>query len=214
MATEHPCPLCAHDRAQQRINAAGRDYLLCARCALIWLIPDQRQTRAAEYAEYALHVNDPLDAGYRIHLSRLTDPLVARLDGNARHGLDFGSGPGPAISVMLGSQGYDITNYDPAFAPDAAALTRQYDFITCTETAEHFHNPAKEFALLARLIKPHGLIGIMTQLRSDDIDFPYWYYIKQPSHVSFYAPDTMRWIATRYGWRATIIEPNVVIMKC
>ena len=210
----HHCPLCAYDQAQTRINAAGRDYLKCARCALIWLTAEQHPSLAEERAEYALHENNPADQGYRRHLARLTDPLLARLPEAARQGLDFGSGPGPAISVMLGEQDYDITNYDPAFAPDAAAVNRRYDFITCTETAEHFHQPSREFDLLTRLIKPGGLIGIMTSLRTDAIEFADWYYIRERSHVTFYAPDTFRWIARKYGWLVEIIEPNVVILRC
>ena len=35
--------------------------------------------------------------------------------------------------------------YDPFFHPDKSSLQTQYDFITCTETAEHFHDPFAEF---------------------------------------------------------------------
>jgi hypothetical protein len=42
---------------------------------------------------------------------------------------------------MLAEAGHAMALYDPFFRPDPAALERDYDFITCTETAEHFHHP-------------------------------------------------------------------------
>ncbi len=219
------CPLCAGKQTAKFAQALSRDYLICQTCALVWVQPDQRPSLTEERAEYALHENDPADARYRKHLQKLTAPLVSRLPqnmqtgpGGARSGLDFGSGPGPAISVMLGEQGFDVANYDPAFAPDKSLLGRRYDFITCTEAAEHFHNPAREFALLARLIKPGGVIGLMTGLRlpglhAVDSGFANWYYIRERSHVCFYAPQTMHWIAARHGWQAEIFSADVVIMR-
>ncbi len=219
------CPLCTGQHTAQFAQAARRDYLICQTCALVWLQPDQRPSLTEERAEYALHENDPADARYRKHLQKLTAPLLARLPqgmktgpGSAALGLDFGSGPGPTISVMLGEQGFDVTNYDPAFAPDKSLLGRRYDFITCTEAAEHFHNPAREFALLARLLKPGGVIGLMTSLRlpgpsTAETDFANWYYIRERSHVCFYAPQTMHWIAVRHGWQAEIISAELVILQ-
>ena len=48
---------------------------------------------------------------------------------------------------MLRESGHEMTDYDPIFQPDDAAVAEgaQYDFVTCTEVAEHFHNPAREF---------------------------------------------------------------------
>ena len=47
-------------------------------------------------------------------------------------GLDFGAGPGPALAAMMSEDGFDVAIYDPFFQPDAEALQRKYDFITCT----------------------------------------------------------------------------------
>lgn len=185
--------------------------MTCRRCALVWLDPAQRPSLDEELTEYRLHNNDPNDPRYRRHLAKLTDPLTQGMFDGAE-GLDFGSGPGPAIKPMLEERGFRVTNYDPNFAPDAAAIfERKFDFISCTETAEHFHDPAMEFETFSALIEPGGRIGLMTRLRTDDIDFPNWFYIRENSHVTFYAPDTMQWIAARFRWRVEITLPDVTI---
>jgi 2-polyprenyl-3-methyl-5-hydroxy-6-metoxy-1,4-benzoquinol methylase len=171
---------------------------------------DQLPTPREERAEYALHENDPADPDYRRHLAQLTVPLTEGMAPGAE-GLDFGCGPGPAISAMLGERGFPVRDYDPIFRPDRAALERRYDFVACTEAAEHFHLPAREFDAFARLLRPRGRLGLMTQLRTARIDFPAWWYVRERSHVTFYSPDTMRWIARRYEWACRIIGDRVVI---
>ncbi len=206
------CPLCTADAVRAYVSAGGRDYLICEHCALVWLEPAQRPDRDEERAEYLLHENDPSDAGYRRHLAKLTGRMLPHLSPGER-GLDFGCGPGPAISVMLGEEGLNVANYDPFFADDRAALLRRYDFVCSTEVVEHFHNPRTSFDQLARLVKPGGVLGLMTRLRTTDIDFAEWFYIRERSHVAFYAPETMQWIARQYGWMLDIHLPDVVIFR-
>jgi len=201
------CRLCGGERVGHFARANRRDYLRCEDCRLVVVRQDQLPGRQEERAEVALHNNDPHDQRYRAHLAKLTKPLAAGLPDTAK-GLDFGSGPGPAISHMLGEQGYKVANYDPAFAPDHHLLQSQYDFIACTEVVEHFHTPAKDFALLAQLLKPGGRLGVMTQMLSGAIDFEKWYYPREISHVA-----TFTWIAQRYGWQMEIIGPDVVIFE-
>ena len=63
---------------------------------------------------------------------------------------------------MLIQEGFKVSLYDPFFYPSKDVLTNQYDFITCTETVEHFHDPYKEFNILDDLLKPGGWLGVMT----------------------------------------------------
>jgi 2-polyprenyl-3-methyl-5-hydroxy-6-metoxy-1,4-benzoquinol methylase len=103
--------------------------------------------------------------------------------------------------------------YDPFFAPDRAVLDRSYDFISCTETAEHFHNPADEFDRLEGLLRPGGWLALMTCLHTEETNFGKWYYRKDPTHVVFYAAQTMRQIATIRGWSYEFPANNVVLMR-
>ncbi len=207
-----PCRLCHNNDIFRFAKTNNRDYLRCNNCQLVFVTRSQLPDLATERAEYRLHNNDPNDQRYRAHLARLTTPLVAGLPETAR-GLDFGCGPGPTISVMLGEQGYEVADYDPAFYDDKTLLQRQYDFIACTEVVEHFHHPARDFELLAGLLKPGGRLGIMTQLLSDETDFAGWYYAREISHVAFYSAETMAWVGECFGLRVEMSGKDVVVFE-
>lgn len=194
-----PCPLCESSRIRPYVELQRRRYYICEVCHLVWLCPEQRPDAATERAYYDTHENDPADAGYRAFLDQLVNPLLQRLTAGAR-GLDYGCGPGPALSVMLREQGFPMTEFDPYFAPVRSVLEQSYDFITCTEAAEHFFTPCEEFARFNRLLCPGGWLGVMTGFRPEDTQFAAWHYRRDPTHVCFYTPQTMRWIACQHGW--------------
>lgn len=193
------CPLCDHQDAGPFAGVHGRRYLRCGACLLTFLHPGDRLGPEAERAHYETHENDPADPGYRSFLRRLADPLLARLE-PGMEGLDYGSGPGPALSVLLREEGFETANYDPFFAPDARLLDRTWDFVTCTETAEHFFDPGTEFRRLKRLLRRPGRLAVMTRLLGDDAGFEAWWYTRDPTHVSFYRSETLEWIATAHEW--------------
>lgn len=193
------CPLCARPDARPFTRAHGRRYLRCRECLLTFLHPADRLDPAAERAHYDTHENDPADDGYRRFLRRLADPLMARLE-PGMEGLDYGSGPGPTLSRILGEHGFATADYDPFFTPDPAPLRRTWDFVTCTETAEHFFEPGREFETLAGLLRRPGWLGVMTQPLDDDETFASWRYARDPTHVSLYRVETLEWLARRHDW--------------
>ena len=99
------------------------------------------------------------------------------------------------------------------FAPDPEPLDHRYDFVTCTETAEHFFDPGEEFETLNRLLRPGGWLGVMTRVFTDDIDFTSWWYVRDPTHVAFYAPETLEWIARRFHWRLERPSTSVALFR-
>jgi hypothetical protein len=202
------CPLCRSQTVRDFASAHGRSYGECPVCRLIYLAPAHRLDRDAERAEYAMHRNDPADPRYREFLSQVTVPLTGTVSKGAK-GLDYGSGPGPTLSVMLQGQGLPVEIYDPFFAPDPWVLERSYDFITCTETAEHFFEPGHEFDRLHGMLKPDGLLALMTEVYVGRPEFAHWRYARERSHVSFYRPETMEWLAGRYGWVVESPSRNV-----
>ena len=124
----------------------------------------------------------------------------------------YGCGPGPALAAMLSERGFTTAAYDPIYAPNTELLQRRYDFITCTEVVEHFHDPAAEFARFDRLLRPGGWLGVMTCFQTDDARFAAWHYRRDPTHVVFYREATFRRIAQRFGWRCEIPCKDVVLM--
>lgn len=205
------CPLCASGAAHF-LSVAGRDYFRCAGCGLRFLHPDQHPSRAEEHAIYRLHENDPADPRYRRFLSKLAEPLLNRLPPGAQ-GLDYGCGPGPALAGMLREAGHAVALYDPFFAPDPSALDQTYEFVTCTETVEHFHRPAEEFERLRGLVRPGGWLALMTCFQTDDDRFTNWHYRKDSTHVVFYREETFRHIARCWGWACEIAAKDVVLMR-
>lgn len=212
MNTTSICPLCGHSDSNHYHTDQRRSYLLCNHCQLVFVPESQRLNADTEKAQYDLHNNDPSDTGYRTFLSRLAQPIAARVP-PAASGLDFGSGPGPTLSLMLEEQGFNMSLYDPFYAPDQQVLTRQYDFITCSEAIEHFHQPIKEWKLWMRMLKPGGVLGIMTKLRQDLEAFSKWHYKLDPTHVSFFSQQTFAFLAETEQLSIEFIGKDVVIMR-
>lgn len=195
------CPLCG-GTARPFFSGGGRDYLRCGTCALTFLEPSQRADPARERARYAEHNNDPRDPGYREFLDRLLAPLAAALRPGAE-GLDYGCGPGPTASMMMRERGFQSSDYDPYFFNETQLLVRAYDFVVCTEVLEHLRGPAEDLARLDGLLKPGGILGVMTGVLEEDAAFSSWWYRNDFTHIAFYRPETLAWIAARFGWSLT-----------
>lgn len=203
------CPLCGA-RTRAYATVASGCFVRCASCRLVHRHRSGLPTPEVERAHYVLHDNDPSDPGYRRFLDRLAAPLAERLPPGAE-GLDFGCGPGPTLSVMLCERGFRVADYDPFFAPDESLLARQWDFICCTEAAEHFHHPGMEFERLDAMLRPGGWLGVMTEPRDPARNFESWWYHRDPTHVCFYERYTLEWIAWRYGWRPSFPSRTVTL---
>lgn len=174
--------------------------------------PTHHLSPKKEKTHYDLHENNPEDPGYRTFLNQLAQPLTERLKPNSS-GLDFGSGPGPTLSLMLQEAGHDMSIYDHFFAYHPAVLNQTYDFITATEVVEHLHHPGQELDRLWLMVKPTGLLAIMTQLAPPDQPFLHWYYLRDPTHVCFFSSDTWNWLSLRWGAEVVYRNKNVVLFR-
>lgn len=209
-----PCPLCEAGGAtllHKGGKASGfRDFLHCAECDMVFVPRAQLLDAEAQKARYLQHNNDVHDPAYREFLGRMYYALRPYLQSGAS-GLDYGAGPGPALQRMMIEDGFDAQVYDIYFHPDKSALATGYDFITCTETAEHFDDPRGEFDRLDRLLRRGGWLGVMTGMPENWDTFPSWYYHRDPTHVNFFSQATMEWIAARLGWDAHFPKKNVTL---
>ncbi|PIV72943.1 MAG: methyltransferase type 12 [Rhodobacteraceae bacterium CG17_big_fil_post_rev_8_21_14_2_50_65_11] len=210
-AAAQACPVCGA-RAEPFLDVDAQRYFRCPSCAARFLNPAQHPARGDEYAHYLHHENEVSDPGYRRFLSKLADPLMARLAVGSS-GLDYGCGPGPALAEMLREAGHEMALYDPFFAPDPAPLAATYDFVTCTEAAEHFHHAGKEFARLRAFVRPGGWLAVMTCFQTEDDRFANWHYRKDPTHVVFYREATFRFLAESWGWSSEVPCKDVALMQ-
>jgi len=204
------CPLCAATGPGHFGQDKARDYYRCENCSLVFVTPDQYLSAEAEKAEYDLHRNNPGDEGYRRFLGRLFLPMQQCLPAGSC-GLDFGSGPGPTLSLMFEEAGFDMAIYDHFYARDPSVFVRQYDFITATEVVEHLHQPWPELKRLWGLLKPGGKLGIMTKLVQNRDAFARWHYKNDLTHVCFFSSSTFEWLAGKWQADVVFVDKDVVI---
>ena len=207
-----PCPLCRHTKTGPFHRDDKRSYLLCQNCTLVFVPEHSRLSREEEKAIYDLHENRVDDAGYRRFLSRLSTPLLERLDRSSR-GLDFGCGPGPALKVLAEEHGHKVDLYDPYYFDDRAVFRNRYDFITATEVVEHLRRPGRDFDSLFRLLKPGGWLGIMTKLVRNREAFGSWHYIRDPTHICFYSRSTFEHIARYFRADLNFVGNDVILLR-
>lgn len=206
---ENACPLC-HSNSVVLFFSDRREFFRCNVCQLVFVPPAFFLSLKEEKAEYDLHENSPEDVRYRQFLCRMFEPVNARIS-PASCGLDFGSGPGPTLSVMFEEAGHTMEIYDPFYATETSVLQRTYDFITATEVVEHLHHPAKEFARMWNMLKPGGWFGVMTQLVIDRDAFSRWRYKDDRTHVAFYSRKTFQWLAAQWQASLNIIGSDVAL---
>jgi SAM-dependent methyltransferase len=188
----------------------SRAYFRCPTCLLVFVLPYQFLSPEAEKLVYDQHQNSPDDLAYRRFLGRLFEPTAQQLAPHSS-GLDFGSGPGPTLSVMFAEAGHNMRIYDPFYAPEIAPLQQQYDFITSSEVVEHLHQPRQELDRLWSCLKPRGVLGIMTKRVLDANAFSRWHYKNDPTHVSFFSTETFQWLADYWGAAVTFHDKDVVL---
>ncbi len=208
------CCLCravATPRVTSLPRRQARTFFHCTVCDLAFADPAHLPSKEEELARYQGHQNSASDERYVAFLDRLARPLGERV-GIARQGLDFGCGPAPVLADLLTRQGHRMCVYDPFFFPSEGVLGEPYDFVVCTEVAEHFHDPNKEFARLRELIRPGGWLGLMTSFRKPWNEFPAWHYHRDPTHVAFYSERTLRWIAALWEWELEIPASGVALL--
>lgn len=208
------CPLC-DSPSQFYARDRRRSFHQCCHCQLVFADPATHVDRDEEKRLYETHENDPHDPHYRDFLNRLWQPLntiCQRLD--YQTALDFGSGPGPTLHLMMQESGIDANHYDPIYSPDETVLSESYDVVTCTEVIEHFYYPQREFIQLRRLVKPGGTLATMTKPYVSADVFPNWHYKNDLTHVSFFTDQTYRYIAQRFGFSVDRVSDQVTFFRC
>jgi len=206
------CPLCSGQAVANYHRDQRRAYLQCSACQLVFVPQRFHLADDLEKAEYDLHENDPQDLGYRSFLNRLAQPLLEKLQPGSA-GLDFGSGPGPCLSLILEEQGHSVALYDLYYANHPELLESQYDFITATEVVEHLARPLFELSRLWGMLRPGGHLAIMTKLVASPDKFTHWHYKSDPTHISFFSVATFAYLGRRLGSAPQFIGADVIIFE-
>ncbi|CBW25554.1 putative methyltransferase [Halobacteriovorax marinus SJ] len=207
------CPLCNKNEDQVFFANKQKTYFQCKECHLVFAAESCLLNSDQEQDVYRLHQNNSNDERYKEFMERILSPL-RRYIREGESGIDYGCGPGPVISSILGPEGYEIVEYDPFFKNDEALLEQCYDFLIATEVIEHIYQTREGLESMLNLVKEGGVIALMTSFYPSDIDkFKLWGYHQDPTHVRFFNESTCEWIARKYSLDFEIPRENVVIFK-
>lgn len=206
------CPLCLEPETVRFHVDSRREYRHCRVCDLVFVPASFHLNADEEKSRYDLHENDLDDPRYRRFLTPAAEAVVAHVK-TGSCGLDYGCGPGPALAQMLEARGYDMSLYDPFYHENPAALDQTYDFITCTETFEHFNKPAAEWRRLVDMLNPGGALIVMTQLRLQERDFGVWRYKDDDTHVAFWSERVFKFLAERENLSLELFARGVVVLR-
>jgi len=166
--------------------------------------PLYRLDGSRERDRYLLHDNSLENGGYRSYLESFLEAvfsfsaICAGYTPGKWKILDYGSGPSPSLSVLMRKRGDEVRSWDPFFAPDTPRFRTGADLVTCLEVAEHFYEPRKDFALMARGLKAGGFLALGTQC-IPSVPFDLWWYRQDPTHVSFYTESALSLVAATAG---------------
>ena len=206
------CALCKTTNSSKFYKEKFREYLRCLSCDFIFVPKMYHLSDAEEKSRYDTHNNDPNDHRYRHFLSQLLVPLLERIQQKS-NGLDFGSGPGPTLSLMLEECGHSVDLYDKFYANDISVFEKKYDFITATEVVEHLSEPMAEISRLIEMLNNQGHLAVMTQILTPQIDFSSWYYKNDPSHIGFFTKKSLSFLASYLNIEVYFISERVVFFQ-
>ena len=78
---------------------------------------------------------------------------------------------------------------------------------------EHFYFPDLSFQLLSKLLNPHGRLYCMTEIFDGSRSFDSWFYKNDPTHVFFYRPETIYWIAQCFHFQVVHLDSRLIVFE-
>lgn len=207
----HNCPLC-NSTSTLFCEKTKHLFYKCNTCHGIFRPKHTFLTAVEEKEHYEKHNNDVFDERYQNFVSPIVNAVLQDFSSEAK-GLDFGSGTGPVIAKMLTDKGYQVQNYDLFFANEPSLLNQKYDYISCCEVMEHFHQPYKEFELLKSLLLPKGKLYCKTEVFNNQKPFENWYYKDDFTHVFIYQHKTLEWIKTKFHFSNLVIKEKLIVFE-
>lgn len=219
------CPSCGASGLSPKAAYSAAHLVQCQGCGLTF--SRQRPTEQELEAHYSGYGDWPDSAltrqRYREVLARL-EPYRSRgrifemgcgagyfLEEAAAAGWEpHGSTVGALSVEMCRAKGLDVLNAADAVSsmPDG-----HFDVATAFEVVEHLRDPAVEAQLLARIIRPGGLLYCTTpnfDSLSRRILGPSWRVIDYPEHLIYFTAATLtRWLEP-FGFRMIRVESTGV----
>ena len=133
----------------------------------------------------------------------LTSGTLAMLFPRTQKALDFGGGHGVFV-LMMRDRGFDFYWRDLYAANHFARgfeydPRERYDFLTAFEVLEHFVDPMSELDVLMAA-SDNVFVSTLTVPEPTPKLGSWWYYVPSSGqHISFYARQTLEYIARKFG---------------
>lgn len=207
-----PCLICSSD-TYALVDKSGRLFHFCHYCQFVSLDQKFHLSFEAERERYDLHDNRSDNEGYRQWLSNFaSEAVIPYISLNSRI-LDFGCGPNPLMKVLLEEKGYSVEVYDKHFHD--YPFKGKFDMIISTEVIEHIEYPAIQVQELKSHLNPQGHLSLKTAFRpTTDESFLNWWYKEDKTHISFFSPEAMIYMASQSQLSITHCDDkSVIILK-
>jgi SAM-dependent methyltransferase len=201
---EQRCKICFHPTKIILDPQLDTDYYYCTCCGFMSMDDKKVLSPELEQKRYLAHNHTLENKGYVDMLKAFVRESILPFHDDIKTALDFGSGPGLVLSMMLKEMGYEVDIYDIYFAPEPVYKNKTYDLITCTEVMEHLRNPLDTLDMLKDHVNPGGILAIMTVFhpvtfgkRKQPVEavFKDWWYRRDRAHISFFGLETFWYIA-------------------
>ncbi len=188
----------------------------CLDCEVIYKDDRHKMSSIEEKKVYDHHENSMDNEGYVNYLMNFVDSAIIPFikEGNV---LDFGSGPNPVLKeILITKYNFKVSIYDYFYMDNKDVFLNHYDLITSTEVFEHLFDPINSIKQFYKMLYPGGIVSIMTLFHPKEREAFYnWFYIRDPSHVTFYTPKTFEVIAKYNGFK--VLDTNqyryITLMK-
>jgi hypothetical protein len=205
------CKICNEEVNSFEDLELSKFYYHCPKCEFIFLDEKFYVKENEEKKQYDQHNNSLENEGY---VKMFEDFLNFVLEGKfIKTSLDFGSGPSPVLAELLTKVALHVEYYDKFYQPKKVYKDKKYDLITSTEVFEHLKSPNEILKLFSKHINTDGQIAIMTLFHSNNQkEFLKWWYRRDPTHISFFTPKTMKFLADNQNLKITKCDNKRVIV--
>jgi hypothetical protein len=184
------------------MNIYSGDFFICPNCKFLFA---GNPSWLQEAYKSAINLTDTGLVERNISFHKILSLIIYLLFDKKGEFLDYAGGYG-LFTRLMRDTGFDFYWYDP-YCENLLSKGFEYNMsskgkaeaITAFEVFEHLENPLPE---IEKMLTYSSNIFFSTELLPVPVPKPenYWYYgFEHGQHISFYSPETLSFIARKYG---------------
>jgi SAM-dependent methyltransferase len=223
------CPVCDDERLRPAYTRGGFRLVRCANCGLLFVNPQAPESETNELYNRSYFDRRNIGAiapdpeavrAFRqlSGLQRLAE--IHRWRRPPGRLLDVGCGEGFFLDVAQqqswSCDGVELSEFAAASAVASGVGTifqgtlraasfdsSSFDVVTMFDVIEHFHDPVAELAEIRRILKPNGLLYLLTpdvESSAARLMGRYWFEIKPPEHLFYFTRSSITRLLRKAGF--------------